>query len=155
MPRSLFREAEIERLEDRANLRPIHRAAQLASEPLDRQLDRRRLFQISLAVRETTHYANPRRNLLQQLTRARQSANRVRRVLGFLEAHGGVGAKFQSDRSLSHTYSLEARAFEHDASGAGINRAIEAPDDARDGDGACGVGDHKVRRAELITLLIQ
>ncbi len=58
-------------------------------------------------VRHAAHDADARRDFLQQLDGARDSANRIGRVLRFLEAHGRVGAQLDRGGSLANRCRLE------------------------------------------------
>ncbi len=50
---------------------------------------------------------------------------------------------------------MEIRALQHNAGGGRPNRAMQSADHARQRDGAFGVGDHQIRRTEVVALIVQ
>ncbi len=84
-----------------------------------------------------------------------QPPHRILRVLRFFEAHGRVRPQLQCRRCFADACSLEAGAFQDNASGSVINRAVEPADHACNRDWLLRIGDYQVRSCEVVRFAVQ
>ena len=149
-----FFDSKLERFENPAHFLGRDGTAELAIEPVNGEQQPGAALAAADIIRRAADQPDAGRDFLKQSKRALKAADGVHRVLGFFEAHGGVGAELEARRRFANTGRVEIGAFENNPRGGIRNRAVRAADDAGDGDGPARICDHEIRWVERVNFVI-